>query len=259
MPLMEGRVRRVAAWTLLVVALIVLLPALGFLGSPTILATGCDLTRDNGSCMPMQGDVLHLWVDAPDAAHLSVLVGLRRVAAEERKVQGGRLLELTAPPDAPFLTVHVRDGWWWRWGLVRFTKRNEPEWLQRAWALRAQNQVLAAQRLLEEHWSDPLPEEAQARRQSLAARIACEQLRPDSESLLRQSLAALERAGLLSDALDERNFLANLLAQQKGQLREAEQVIREASSRFDQVPDLLPWRDMQLAQLALLVEPDIPD
>lgn len=252
MPLIEGRVRRAAGWTLLVVTLIILLPAIGLLQSPNLLVTGCDLMRDSGSCLPMQGQSLRIWVDAPDAARLSTLIDLRRVPFEERKVQGGRLLELTVPSDASFLSVHVRDRWRWRWGLVRFTKRNEPEWLRRAWALREKNQVSEAQHLLDEHWSDPVPEEARARMHSLAARIASERLRPDTESLLRQSIVALERAGLLSDALDERNFLVNLLAQQKGRLPDAEQVIREAAPRYGAVPDLAPWRDWQLAQLASL-------
>lgn len=252
MPIMTGRVRRAAAWAVLVLLLIVLIPCMGLLRAPQVLVVGCALVRDDGSCLPNPTETLRIWVDASESAQLSVLIDAHRVSASERKVQRGRLLELPPPKGASFVSVHVREGWRWRWRLIRLTQRHEPEWLTRAWSLRDNNRVEEGHKLLMDHWSDPVSEEARARMHSLAARIAFEQLKPDTEQLLRQSISASDRAGLLSDSLDDLLYLANLLSEQKFRLRETEELIRGAEQRFRASAELGPWWELQLAQLATL-------
>lgn len=251
MPILAGRGRRAAAWSILALALIGMLPCIGLLMAPRILLVGCSLIREDGSCLPDPAGPLRIWIDAPVAARLSLTAGPRRVGATEHKVQSGRLLELKVPAGASFLTLHVREGWRWRWRLIRLTQRHEPDWLQEAWALRDKNQVESGRQLLMQHFNDAVSDEVRARMLSLRARIGMEQLRPDVEALLRESIAASARAGLRSDSLDDRLWLSNHLLQ-TFRLRETEALIREAESHFKASADLAPWWDYKLAQLAFL-------
>lgn len=248
--------KRVLLWAACVLFVCAMVPLVGRLRAPTLIVVGCDLMRSDGSCLPSRGagETLRLWLDIPAKAQVEIFNGLTRLNATESVVDQGRLFVLPRLDHYSILSVHVREKpLSWRWRLVRFTERDLPSWLSKAWSLyEEQNRRADADRILKAHWNDWVSKEARARMLDLAGHIASEELRSeDARKLFQKAIIANEAAGLLSDAIEDRLWLVNLWLPRR-ELGAVEQIMDEAQTCFSQVPEMEPWESVTRAILASL-------
>ena len=218
---------------------------------------GCELEYADGSCTLPQSssDPFRVWIDAPPDSQPELLKdGVHRLTTRSLPTSSGVLLELTEPLSPGTLRIYVRKHWRIHLGMVKLRGpiAGEPDWLRKAWLVRRDSPVgggEAAWGILSAHQSQAaqLTGEVEARYLSLRARLVCELELPDWEKLLRQSIAANQKVGPLSEEAEDVLWLAERLSTRAGRPDEAEKVLLAHHDHIARLPDYVPWELRQQA------------
>lgn len=226
----------------------------GGLRPPRMQIVGCEFFRSDGSCKLAGGnEPLRLWLDVPPGAGIAVFDGLRRVEAKSVPVQQGTQVVLDGLKDPTLLSVHIRSPWYrWRWHILRFTKRQESQWVSDAWESFESDNRHKAQVLLRDHVADSQTAEEQARTKTLSALIEIEDRHPEASKHLAEAIELNQKAGLISDALELGLWQQNLLIHESFELKRAEQELAKLRPLFEKLPQWGPWEPYHRAEIAYL-------